>query len=303
MGRRRSAALALACWLFAGCTYTSYGAETSALDCNDHVDDDGDLKVDCLDPDCWGFARCRLTTDAGTTFEPVPPPSGVPAPPWSPPDWGRHDSSTPEMPDADVIVDASLVDAEPDAELPPQCSPYCRRGKCGDDGECTVPLELGDFEITSLELLIPRARPDETGSGNVCFDELGNCDDVLFEPLASCCPPDPTVLVFVGDEKAGSYHAPNTAFITLSEPRLQLTLRVGDEVSFQVVDDDNIEVGDREDLDPVTMFTCSTIVTLGNALDSGELQCAPAADELPNELVKRDYRVVATIKRPVAEVP
>lgn len=297
MGRRRSAALVLACWLLAACTYTAVPAESSAFACSNNDDDDGDFKADCLDPDCWGFAHCRVNADASVPMTPVVPlPSGVPAPladPLVPPVGGSDASQidNPWLPDADVPVDGS-VDAEADAGIPLVCSEYCPEGEC-DNGVCKVPLDLGEFEITRIDLRIPREM-----SNGECFDAIGNC--VGFE--LRCCPPDPFVIVRVGDEKAGVVQATDSAFKAWNAPGILLKLREGDELTFEVVDNDNTEVGDQDDLIAQAVFTCTTIVTLGKALDARALGCTPNSDDRPlGNLL--EYGVTATIEQISREAP
>lgn len=305
MGRRRSAALVLACWLVAACTaactYTPLPAESSAHLCTGGLDEDEDGVSDCKDPDCWGFAHCRENEDAAVPMSPFgPPPSGVPAPPGvvvDKPIKTDPDSSVPvEMPDADVVIDAS-VDAEPDAELPPVCSELCPPDKC-EDGVCTVPLELGEYEITHLELLAPRERRN-----GVCFDERGNCPFpfIDLDPLAPCCPPDPTVIIRVGEEKVGLVGAPNTALQQWDAPGVRMQLREGDEVTFEVIDDDNPDVGDDRDETAQSVFSCSTPVTLAKVVEMRALRCSAAETDRPDN--ERDYRVVATIEPVTPEAP
>jgi len=268
-------------------------AESDAFLCSNEGDDDGDFKQDCFDPDCWGFAHCRVNVDASVPMTPfLPLPSGVPAAHEEPlqPPVGEPDASpidVPWMPDADIVmvVDGS-VDAEADAETPLVCSEYCPEGEC-EEGVCNVPLELGEFEITKLDLLMPRELTE-----GACFDEPGNCDS--FELL--CCPPDPYVIVRVGGEKAGFVRAPNSAYKVWDAPGIRMKLRDGDELMFEVVDDDNIAVGDRRDLDAQMVFTCTTIVTQGKALDRRTLGCTPDNDDRPiGNLL--DYGITATLER------
>jgi hypothetical protein len=266
-------------------------AESSALDCSNDSDDDGDFKKDCFDPDCWGFARCGLIADASVPMPPfVPPPTGVPALPDEPlePPIGKPDGSvhTPWMPDAGIAD--SGVDAETDAEPPLLCSEYCPEGEC-DDGVCNVPLELGEFEITRIDLLIPREQ-----SEGVCFDEPGKCTS--FELL--CCPPDPFVIVRVGDKKAGVVGSPNSALKAWDAPGIRMRLREGDELTFEVVDDDNEAVGDGPDAGVAQpVFTCTTNVTLGKALDRRTLGCTPDNEDRPASDVLTRYGITATIEQ------
>jgi hypothetical protein len=228
----------------------------------------------------------------------VLPPSGVPARPGTSVDKPIKtdpDSSVPmEMPDADVVIDAS-VDAETDAELPTVCSELCPPDKC-EDGVCTVPLELGEYEITRLELLAPRERRN-----GVCFDERGNCPLIDLDPLAACCAPDPTVIIRVAGEKVGIVRAPNTALETWNATGIRFRLREGDEVLFEVIDDDNPEVGDEEDADPQGVFSCSTPATLVKVVEMRALRCS--ADEMDRPDNGLDYRVVATIEPVAPEAP
>jgi hypothetical protein len=262
------------------------------------LDEDEDGDIDCDDPDCWSFAHCR--EDAAVPMAPyVPPPSGAPAPPGvivDKPIKTDPDSSVPvQMPDADIIVDAS-VDAEPDAELPLVCSELCPPDKC-EDGVCTVPLELGEYEITRLELRAPRERRDGT-----CFDDRGNCPFFDIDLWGPCCPPDPTVIIRVGEEKVGLIAAPNTALETWEAPGLRFTLREGDVVTFEVIDDDNREVGDNGgDRAPQGVFSCSTAATLVKVVELRALGCSALEMDRPDNGV--DYRVVATIEPVSPEVP
>jgi hypothetical protein len=302
MGRRRSAALVLACWLLAACTYTTVPAESSALACSNDDDDDGDLKKDCWDPDCWSFARCRVNVDASVPLPPfMPPPSGVPGPPdvFEPP-VDEPDGHVPQMPpDAGVMTDGAM-DAEADAEPPLLCSDLCPEGEC-TDGVCNVPLELGEYRVTGIDILVSREM-----SPGVCFDAPGNCD--TFELL--CCPPDPYVNVRIGDKKAGFVRAPNSALKTWNEvdirmwnvPDIRMKLHEGDELTFEVVDDNNEAVGDRDNIGAAQpMFTCTTIVTLGKVFETRALGCTPDNEDRTAGALQ--YGVTATIERIESAAP
>lgn len=266
MGRLRSAALALACWLPAACTLTPLPAESSALACTDSNDDDGDGKIDCVDPDCWGFAHCRKLEDGGMPI--VEPP--VIDPPPVPPVM-QMDADTPvATPDADVVVvpDAA-VDAEVDAAPPLLCDDSCPPGKC-IDGVCSVPPLFGEFKIESLKVVAPRTNDDEN---NTCFDPAPYC---LFVN-GLCCDPDPYVVIHVDSVKAGFVTATDDAYPEWDASELAFTLELheGAEIWLDVVDADSPEVNDPvEAPSNQSIFSCGITATV-EAVASGLLTCRP----------------------------
>ena len=113
MGWLGTVACVLACWLAAGCDYAATAAETGAFACTNTVDEDGDGKTDCDDPDCWGYARCRVPPDAS-----LPLGTAEPGPPFEQPnDMGMN---TWPIVDASIPVETPDAEAAPDSVAPPE---------------------------------------------------------------------------------------------------------------------------------------------------------------------------------------
>lgn len=273
-------------------------AETGAIACINGRDDDGDLLKDCDDSDCWGFAYCRVTGDAGTSLEPVPP--FIPEPPGGPvgpPPNAITDGSVPvEMPmtqDADMPPVVDVRDAAVDAEAPLLCDERCPEGECNADGTCNVPLILGNYDIATLEVLAPRRYLHTENNELVCFDDLGTC--LLADPFTGCCAPDPTVYVSVQGKKAGTIRDDEAAFKVWQATGIKLQLHEGDEVLFDVLDDD----GEDEAGDAVfqALFSCTTTVTV-DAIAAGRINCEPDDEDVDDDPpIGLRYHVTATLER------
>lgn len=266
MGRLKTVACALACWLSAGCEYTTLAAETGASNCTNLRDEDGDGKRDCADPDCWGYAHCRVPEeDASAPFVPVVPPPYMPGedmsmPPTKP---AAEDAGQPsQIPGLD---DAAIeLDAAPDA-APLVCDPSCPAHRC-IDGECVGPTNLGTFTITSLEASVPRARD------GVCLDP----DEVCPIRLGPCCAPDPDLYVSVSGMKVASTDVDDMALIVWQSPGFVVELHEDDVVKFELLDDDTGD-GEFADAKPDPVFECSTVVTMDN-VSAGVLRCSPGLE-------------------------
>jgi hypothetical protein len=281
MGRSGTLACVLVGWLAAGCQITPLAAETGAFACNNTRDEDGDNMRDCEDPDCWGYAHCRVQEDASAPFVPAVPPAEIPdglgGPPLKPP-ANEQDSGMPvHIPD---LGDASIdVDAAPDAELPPVCDPSCPEHRCVA-GVCAAPVDLGAFLITSLEISVPRAIDGQ------CLDP----DQACGFKLSPCCTPDPDLYVSVAGVKVAFADIDDAAYFLWQRLDVVVELREDDVVRFEVLDDDTAD-GDVADGEPDPVFECSTTVTVDNVA-TGMLRCSPGIEGLELGV---PYRVTARI--------
>lgn len=287
MGRSGTVACVLAGWLsLAACEPVPVASEVGAFACTNGLDEDGDRKTDCEDPDCWGYARCRVTQDAG--MPPLGPAKPAEMMPLDPVDTVM----TPRIVDAQVPMhvpmrdDAAIeADAAYDAALPPLlCDPSCPEHRCVD-GECTEPVDLGAFVISSVEISVPRAV------GGRCLDSLGACTLML----DVCCPPDPDLYITVAGTKVGHADIDNFSHYIWRSLNLPVHLREDDVVLFELFDDDTADLGIFADDEPDRIFDCTTTLSLDSA-ESGEVRCAPGLEGADR------YEVIATIS-PAANEP
>jgi hypothetical protein len=273
-----------------GCTETRTGAETSAIDCSDEVDDDGDNFVDCLDPDCWSHAMCRQWMDAS-----LPPEMEPFIPPQTPPVvgtgvWGDSMSEGPS--------DASTVDAQaPPSSAPDSlkdagetltCEDACPEEECRDGRCIEAPLELGSFVIHTVTLDVPRG-PDALS----CFDSFPECGTSATLPLPCACAPDVQLLIQVAGQsadpprKAGIAnalaHADSHALKALS---IEVDLLEADEIIFTALDLDDGAPAQE-------ILRCGVLVTQ-ESLDSGVLRCTQRF-QVASEL-SEDFGVTAEIE-------
>jgi len=284
-GGQRSVALVIACWLIAGCELTLLAAETGAHACSDEIENDGDRLSDCDDPDCWTYAHCRLSSeDAGVPLQPELPPH-VPNPGNThPPLPPAMDAAVTPVVDASVVLDAAVDDAEVDA-APTACE-ACPDGPC-IDGECAPSAPLGRFRVVNLRVIVPTREPQALGA---CFDTSLACDDRFF----GCCDPDPIVTMRVDGAKVGSLTAQNAVDTVWSEPGLEVELRNGSKIEFELADDDALDLGDSADSIPDLLFWCWTIASADNVLD--DIVCRPE-DDLPPPTLESEVGVIVRLVR------
>lgn len=272
-GGQRSVAFMIACWLCAGCDLTPFAAETTALACRDGRENDGDRRLDCADPDCWGHEHCRIRgTDAGAPFVPAPP-TEVPMEPGivdHPPPSAATDGSVEPQPtlDASIELDASIADADVDAMQPPPPCEGCPEGSC-TDGVCAPSGPLGVYRVVSLDVVVPTSERAEFGT---CYDPASACNDVF-----RCCEPDPIVKVRVDGTEIGFVYTNDKSRKTWPDPNLELQLNNGSTVEFELSDDDSADEVISRDDEPDYIFTCSAIADSEN-VRAGVLGCVPDAE-------------------------
>jgi hypothetical protein len=191
-----------------------------------------------------------------------------------------------DMPMTDASGPDDPKDGSVDAAPPVACSKYCPPGQCNEDGSCNKPLSFGEYDVQGISLTAPRA------SGNNCFDLRAPCTWI---PGMTCCLPDPIVTIYVGDDKAGFVPAiADSETASWESVNMQLELREGDEVRFEVEDEDTIAVYDGADENPQPMFECSATVT-AELIERGVIGCAPMGSFQPES--EGGYGVAATIAR------
>lgn len=233
------------------CTQTLEGAETSAFECIDGNDDDGDLLIDCSDPDCWSHAACRVVTPDGGLPDletPVIPPDEtgvIENPQMTTPDVPALDSGVPPVNDGPDSVEDS---GSPDV-VAPMCSSDCPLDACIDGVCIAAPGALGTFSVLSVSANVPRG-PDPAG----CFD--AGCIEELV-PFAPHCPclPDLQVVVLIGDSKQGTTPLqPDTELYDWTDPPFELVLHENDEIVLTAQDNDG-------PARPQEIFSCSVTIT------------------------------------------
>jgi hypothetical protein len=253
-------AAAFAALCIAACTVGPVGELTQAQ-CQNQADDDDDRLIDCDDPDCLSFARCR---------------EGAPA--WSdagaPRDAGRDAGRKPPLPPpdtGDAAVDGGYdVDGGApaiDASVIP-----CTTAGCGPGEQCVNGGCVPDTNVmgSTYLLSVDSAVVPLLGSFGTCFDAC-----TVVELVVCPCKPDPYVVVTLsrGGEITTvgiTEWVGNTTEPTWTTEPFTVELRPGDELFFQAFD------YDPNDQDP-EMMRCSP--DLGQVA-SGSLVCGSSAGHI-----------------------
>jgi len=244
-------------WLLScsgACRITPHG-EWTAAECSDGLDNDGDQRIDCADPDCWAFscqAADATPPDAGYDAGAAPHDAAAP-------DAMPHDAMRPPPPVE--IEDAGPVSTDEDsAAAEPDCrsdSSLCKAGEVCMAGVCQLPSTAGDYMIQIVSAAVPARNP-----GGVCYDP-----DLFCPPTCVGCDPDPSVSILKnGVVMIGLPTTPktDTETATWNEASYKVSLSNSDTLEFIAWDDD-ILVSSR-------IFSCSPDL---EQLPSGTLRCSP----------------------------
>jgi len=280
--------------LFAACTTVSSHGEWDPLECGDGLDNDGDGKIDCDDPDCWAF-RCGSAAPKATT-------GGRPGAAVSS-GAGGHDDGADGLDSGSVGVsrDAQTATtttkpyegtARPDAgrdaaqDANRGCDPNdpdCDSGVGCGSGECgPSPSFAGKYILEVRSAVVP-----DRMLGGLCVDPdlrcgLGVCND--------CERPDPYVVVMQNNVvRLGQTSArQDTQTPTWTDARFPIELREpSDTLTFHVWDEDLLT---RREI-----FSCTP--KLPNPLPDGELSCEPPSRLVVAPGPSGPYKVVARIMK------
>jgi hypothetical protein len=245
------------------------------------MDNDGDGRIDCDDPDCWAFACAR--SDA-MPIEPGHDSGGAP-PDAAPPDTKPLDATPPppmHVPDEDAGPISVDDGGDPEA---PNCTSslaLCQADEICVAGVCK-PLDVsGDYTIQIVSAVLP----DRT-LAMICYDP-----DVAFcATLFDCvgCKPDPFVTV----KKASvttvvkTTQKYDTESATWMEAGKTITLTNTDKLEFAVWDWDS-------PVDQTMVFSCSPDL---RQLPSGMLRCSPPKGATIAPAAGTVFEVVARVTK------
>lgn len=273
----RSVAFVIACWLAAGCELTHLAAETSALACSDGLENDGDGVRDCDDSDCWAFARCRKVAPTGGA--PSAPPPELPGE--EPPSFGEPqppvatDAAVTPAVDASIEVDAAILDGGGGGGTAPPPPCVCPGGTC--EGDVCVPDAVAQYRVVNLRVVVPRSKSDTVV--DECFDDSNACSIFLL-----CCNPDPVLTMFVDGVAVISLTAQNTVDKLWAEPDIEVELKVGSKIEFDLHDDDTMDAVTDVDGDDA-VFQCWTLAEAEHLGASTPITCVPEQElSSPSEL-------------------
>jgi hypothetical protein len=268
--------LALAC---AACRITPHG-EWNAAECSDGVDNDGDGRVDCDDPDCWAF-ECQpndaMPTDAGHDAGSAPQDAATP-------DAKAPDAAPPPKPvdDADAAPIADDDAGDPEAPNCTRALDLCQANEICVAGVCKPQDISGDYTIQILSAALPDRNP-----AGVCYDP----EILLCAAVRDClgCKPDPYVTV----QKTSVIMVGKT--LPKNDTETPTWMEAGDKVTLTNTDTLEFTVWDWDPPAQQTkVFSCSPDL---RQLPSGMLRCSPPKGATITPAPGQVFEVVARVTK------
>lgn len=251
-----------------GCAHGQPWGEATNSQCSDGADNDGDLLIDCDDPDCRASSVCARQAlwpkvsqddkqgDAQSAISDSSAPDRLAdaatkndaAEPTS------NDSGTPPLVDAGMSNDSAIPPGDPCSAVKCAETTICVDGGCASPAPTPISMKI---RITSA--IVPYLQP--TGA--------------LFDTTPSGTYPDPYVVIIVnGNEVFRTSTVTDSITPMWNEPGVRLDITSNDEVEFKVSDDDSTVFGntDGDDL----MYTCTPTLPETQPTASIDLMCVPS---------------------------